>query len=88
MIQSFLKIQKNKNPKVLSCGYNAKISSRLICLSGDDYRPLEFSIYLFIFFIVLFFLFVWNATFLRVSLLLIGILLLRPDESIKTSDSY
>lgn len=47
MIQSFLKIQKNKNPKVLSCGYNAKISSRLICLYGDDYRPLESSISLF-----------------------------------------
>ena len=53
LIQSFLKIQKNKNPKVLSCGYNAKISSRLICLYGDDYRPLESSFYLFYsFFIV------------------------------------
>lgn len=52
MIQSFLKIQKNKNPKVLSCGYNAKISSRLVCLYGDDYRPLESSIYLFFFFLL------------------------------------
>ena len=44
---------------------------------------------LFTYFLYCFVLFIYvDATFLRVSLLLIGILLLRPDESIKTSDSY
>ena len=48
-------------------------------------RPLESSISLFYLFI---YLFMCNETLLVFSLLLIGILLLRPYESIKTSDSY
>jgi len=49
-----------------------------------------FTYFFFIFFYLLFllFLFVCNAGLLLFSLLLIGILLLRPYESIKTSDSY
>lgn len=82
MIQSFsLKIRNNKNLKALLCSYNAKISSWRIRLYVDRYRPLESSIYLF-------FLFVCNEALLLFSLLLIGIFLLRPYESIKTSDSY
>lgn len=42
MMHSFLKIGKNKNPKALYCGYNAKISSRLIIYMSI--RPLESSI--------------------------------------------
>lgn len=54
----------------------------------DPYRPLEYSIIYFIFFF--FFICVCNAILLLSSLLLlIGIFLLRPYESIqKTSDSY
>ena len=44
---------------------------------------------LFTYFIFCFdFLFVWNAALFLFSLFLIGILLLRPYESIETSDSY
>ena len=46
-----------------------------------------FTYFFFILFYLLF-LFVCNAVLLLFSLLLIGILLLRPYESIKTSDSY
>lgn len=83
MIPFFMKIRKNKNPKTPLCGYNAKKSSRLIRLYIDRYRPLESSIYLFSLL-----LFMCNAALLLFSLLLIGILLLRPYELIKTSDSY
>lgn len=51
--------------------------------SVDRSRPLESSIYLF-----LFFFFLCNAALLLFSLLMIGILLLRPYESIETPDSY
>lgn len=47
IIQFFLKIRKNKNPKATLCDYNAKKSSRLISLYIDRYRPFESSIYLF-----------------------------------------
>ena len=80
-----LKIRKNKNLKALLCGYNAKISSQLIHPYVDG---ASWIFYLPIFFIVLLFFFVCNETLLLFSLLLIGILLLRPYESIKTSDSY
>nr|AFK41248.1 unknown [Lotus japonicus] len=49
MIPIFSEDKKNRNPKAIPCGYNAKISSRLICLYLDPYRPLEFSIIYFIF---------------------------------------
>ena len=88
MIQFFMKIRKNKNPKNISCGYNVKISSRLIRLYVDDYRPLESSIYLLSLLFCYYFLCVIRLTLLLFSFLLIGILLLRPRESIKTSDSY
>ena len=45
-------------------------------------------LFTYFFFFDLLFLFVWNAVLLLFSLLLIGILLLRPYESIETSDSY
>lgn len=43
--------------------------------------------YLFLF-LCFDFLFVWNVALFLFSLFLIGILLLRPYESIETSDSY
>lgn len=76
----------NKNPEAPLCDDNAKISSRLIRLYVDRYRPLECSLSLFI--LLLFFLFVCNADLLLFYLLLIGIILLRPYESIETSDSH
>ena len=48
-------------------------------------RPLESSIYLFLWFV---FFFLCNAALLFVSLFMIGILLLRPYESMETPDSY
>ncbi len=45
-------------------------------------------LFTYFFFFDLLFLFVCNAVLLLFSLLLIGILLLRPYESIETSDSY
>ena len=81
---SVLKI-RIKNLKVLLCGDNTKISSWLSHLYLDPYGPLESSLPYF--FLFLLFVFVCNVYYLF-SLLLIGILLLRPDESIKTPDSY
>lgn len=49
LIQSSLKIRRNKNPKALLCGDNTKISSRLIYLCVDRYRPFESSLSLFLF---------------------------------------
>ncbi|KAI3663630.1 hypothetical protein L6452_45642 [Arctium lappa] len=57
----------------------------LIRLYLDPYGPLESSLPYF--FLFLLFVFVYNVYYLF-SLLLIGILLLRPYESIKTPDSY
>lgn len=74
-----------KNPKVLLWGNNTKISSWLSRLYLDPYGPLESSLPYF--FLFLLFVFVYNVYYLF-SLLLIGILLLRPYESIKTPDSY
>lgn len=45
-------------------------------------------LFTYFFFFHLLFLFVCNVAFLLFSLLLIGIFLLRPYESIETSDSY
>ena len=61
------------------------MSTWLIHLYVDCYKPLESSIYHFFY---LLFLFVYDVVFPLFSLLLIKILLLRPYESIKTSDSY
>lgn len=60
-----------------------QVGSFVYILYIDRYRPLESSIYLFYLL-----LFMCSAALLLFSLLLIGILLLRPYELIKTSDSY
>lgn len=73
-----------KNPKAFLYGDNTKISSWLSRLYLNSYRPPESSFSLFFLYF-----FVYNVAFICCFLyLLIGILLLRPYESIKTSDSY
>lgn len=57
-IQSAMKI-RIKNPKVLLCGDNTKISSWLSRLYLDPYGPLEFSFSYF--FLFLLFVFVYNV---------------------------
>lgn len=76
--------EDKKNPKAFLYGDNTKISSWLSRLYLDSYRPPESSFSLF--FSLLFC--IKCSFYLLFSLLLIGILLLRPYESIKTSDSY
>ena len=86
-----LKIRKNKNLKALLCGYNAKkyqVGSFVFMLIVTGLLNPLFTYFFFFIFFYLLFLFVCNAVLLLFSLLLIGILLLRPYESIKTSDSY
>lgn len=46
---------KNRDPKALLCGYNAKISSRLTRLYFDRYWPLEYSLTFFLFFDLFYF---------------------------------
>lgn len=89
MISIFSEDTKNRNPKALLCGYNAKISSRLTRLYLDRYWPLEYSIYLTFFFsLICIIFFVCNVALLLSSLLLIVILLLRPYESIKKNRGF
>jgi len=78
MIPIFSEDTKNRDPKALLCGYNAKISSRLTRLYFDRYWPLEYSLTFFFFCLICFIFFVCNVALLLSSLLLIGILLLRP----------
>ena len=77
------KKEKSENSSLL-CGYNDKISSRLIhllVLIVTGLVNLLFPHFFRIFFVC-------NATLLSFSLLLIGIFLLRSYKSIETADSY
>lgn len=76
--------EDKKNPKAFLYGDNTKISSWLSRLYLDSYRPPESSCSLFFSLLLC----IKCSFYLLFSLLLIGILLLRPYESIKTSDSY
>jgi len=72
----------------LLCGDNTKISSWLNRLYVSPDGPLESSLYLFYLFFFNLFLSLISLFFSFFIIALIGIFLLRPYESIQTSDSY